>query len=77
MVRLPKQQGCHERDDQRGAKQIESVAEGQDKSLFLDDVADRHQSAMRRFRAVGDAMIEEILRQLLDADAGGLFQQRH
>src|SRR5664279_4516241 len=74
VIGFPEQQRRGERDDQGGAEQIEGVAEGGDIGLLLHDMSDRHQSAMRGFAAVDDAVIDEILRQLFDPGAGRLFQ---
>ena len=66
---LPEQKGRHERKDQRDAQQIEGIAEGQDEGLFLHDVADRDQRAVRRVGRIEDAVVDEILRERLDPRA--------
>ena len=50
MTGFLEKQGCHERDDQCGAQQIEGVAEGQDKGLLLHDPADGDDGLVRRRR---------------------------
>lgn len=74
MVGPFQQQDCHERNDQRGAQQIEGVAEGQNKGLLLHDVADRDHRALRRVSAVDDAVADEILGERFDPRTGRLFQ---
>ena len=77
MAGLPEQQGCHECHDQRGSQEIKGVAEGQDVSLGLYDMTDRDHRTMRCVGLANDAVVHEILRQLVDPGAGGLFQQRY
>ena len=47
------------------------------KACFCTIAADRDHRAMRCFGVIGDAVIDEILGQLIDPVAGRLFQHRH
>jgi hypothetical protein len=60
--RLLQQQRCHARYGQRGAEQIEGVAEREDEGLLLHDMTDRDEGAMRRIGAIGDAVASKVLR---------------
>jgi hypothetical protein len=73
---LFEQQSSHECDDQCGSQEIEGVAEGQDESLFLHDLADRYHGAERCVRRIENTTVDEILRELFDPRAGRLFEQR-
>jgi len=72
MAGLFQEQDCHERNEQRDAQDVESVAEGQNKRLLLHDVADGDERTVRGTGAVGDAVIDEILREQVEPGAGGL-----
>src|SRR4029079_10077291 len=63
----------HQGHDQRHAEQVEGIAEGEDVSLLLHDMADRDIGTMRGIRTVEDAVIDEILSELLQPRAGGLL----
>ena len=58
-------------------EQVEGVAEGEDEGLLLHDVADRDIGAVRGVNAIDDAVVHEILRELLEPGAGRLFEQRN
>ena len=65
-TRLLQQEHGDQRDNQCGAEQIEGVTEGQDESLFLHDLSDGYGGAVGGRGVIDDAVVHEILRQLLD-----------
>src|SRR4026209_104563 len=73
-TRLLQQEHGDQRDNQCGAEQIEGVAEGQDKSLLLHDLADGYDGAVGGCGVIDDAVVHEILRQLLDPRPGGVLE---
>ncbi len=66
LSRLLEQQGCNQREHQHDAEQKEGVAEGHDIGLQPDPGADGDDRLVPGRRRIGDAVIEEIGRQLID-----------
>jgi hypothetical protein len=66
--------GGHREDD---ANNGEGIAEGDDESLALDDIADRDDRLMLRRGGIRDAVREEIARQIGDALPHLVAIERH